>query len=198
MSSNPGMDRIAQLARRAERRIRFNRALNAIANALCAALLAAIVDIALRKVGFVGERAARVVLAVAAMSVAAAGVVAWAWKLPERAGARALDRFHALHDRLASALAFEDLPSSERTPFMRAAIEDAVGFAGTASPRRAVAIAIPRKMAAAAGLVTALVAVSVFEVRRHLVVAHANTIDPIELSADDLDDVKDFLKQIGE
>ena len=77
-----------------------------VRRALCAALVVAIVDVAARKVGLLPEGAARAVLGAAGAGVVVAAGSAWVWRLPERAGATALDRFHALHDRLANALAF--------------------------------------------------------------------------------------------
>src|SRR5262249_42566126 len=144
MTSHPdGIDRIRRLARRAEQRIRFRRALDVGAWALCAALIVAIVDVALRKVGLVGERPARGGRALAGAGVAAAAVVAWTWRLAAQAGARALDRFHGLHDRLASALSFAARHPADRTPFMDAAIEDAVRAAPATQPAKAVPIAFP-------------------------------------------------------
>src|ERR1700722_9227386 len=122
----PGIERIRRLARQAERRIRFGRALRVVTRALCAALVVAVLDVALRKAGVLGERPARTVLAVAGVAVLLSGHLGWVSTLPDRSGAHALDRFHGLHDRLASALAFADFPVAERTPFMSAAIEDAV------------------------------------------------------------------------
>lgn len=197
-SHEEGIERIRRLARHAEHRIRFGRALRAGAQTLCVALVVAIVDVVLRRVGAVGERTARGVHELAVGFVVSAAVVGWTRRLPARAGARALDRFHNLHDRLASAIAFAQSPPAERTPFIDAAIEDAVAIAPTASPRLAVPIPVPRALAPAAGLALLLVGAMVFQVRKHLPVAHAKTIDPLEMSADDLDEVKDFLKQIAQ
>jgi hypothetical protein len=192
-SQEHGIEQIRRLSRHAERRIRLDRALRVGAKALCAALVVAVADVASRKVGLVPERAAFVVLGLAGLGVLVAGGVAWAWRLPERAGARRLDRFHALHDSFANALAFAE--AKVRTPFMEAAIEDAVTVAPTARPRLAVPVAWPRDAAAAAGLAAILAGVMLFEVRRHAPVAHAKTIDPVEMAPDDLEDVKDFLRQ---
>jgi chromosome segregation ATPase len=79
---------------------------------------------------------------------------------------------------------------------MQAAIEDAIAVAPTAMPRRAVPIAAPPAWVAAVGLASALVVVMLFEVRAHVPSVHAKTIDPVDMAPDDLDDVKDFLKQI--
>ncbi|HEY3821604.1 MAG TPA: hypothetical protein VGL81_30765 [Polyangiaceae bacterium] len=188
------MEKIRGLASQAERRIRLGRVLRVGARALCVALVVAIVDVALRKLGLLGERSTRIVLGVAGASVALAAVAAWAWRLPDGAGARALDRFHGLHDRLASALSFG--ATAERTPFMEAAIEDAVVAAGQAKPRAAVRLPVPRSLGTAAALAGVLAGVLLFEVRHHIPVAHAATIDPMEMAPDDLEDVKDFLQQL--
>jgi hypothetical protein len=191
-----GIERIRRLARHAEHRIRLGRALRTGALAFCAALVVAIVDTALRKVGVIGERTAQVALATAALAVLGAGVIGWAGRLPNRAGARALDRFHGLHDRLASALDFAEHPAADRTPFMTAAIDDAVAAAPDARPRLAVAIPVPRALGPAVALGAVLVGVMLFHVRKDVAIAHAKTIEPVEMAADDLEDVQDFLKQI--
>src|ERR1019366_9400567 len=118
-SQEHGIEEIRRLARHAERRIRFDRTLRVGAKALCAALVLAIVDVAARKLGVVPERFARGLLAADALGVMGATVAGWTWRLPAGAGAGALDRFHVLHDRLSSALAFGGAPV--RTPFMDAA-----------------------------------------------------------------------------
>lgn len=192
----PGIQRIDRVARQAERRIRGLRGLRSTSNALCVALGVAILDVALRKVGVVDELAARIVLGLALASAAITGAVAYARRLPERAGARALDRFHGWHDRLGSALVFGARPPDDRTPFTDAAIDDAVALASGARPARAVPIVLPRALAVAAGLAGVWMGLMLFEVRHHAVVAHARTIDPIEMAPDDLEGVKDFLKQI--
>jgi hypothetical protein len=195
-TQQPGITQIRRLAAQAERRIRLGRAVHVGVTALCVGLGVAIVDVALRKLGLVGERPARVVLAIAGAGVVAAAVVAWVWRLPNRAGARALDRFHGLHDRLASALAFDEQPAADRTPFMLAAIEDAVQAAALAKPRAAVRVPVPPRLGAVAVLAGVLAGVFLFEVRHHVPVAHAKTIDPVEMAPDDLDDVKDFLQKL--
>jgi hypothetical protein len=190
-----GVDRIRRLARRAERRLRGGRALGALAQSLSAALLSAIAILALRKLDALSESVTRALLAVSAAPVLVAVVIAWAWRLPEKAGARALDRFHGLHDRLASALAFAEVADADRTPFMRAAMADAADTAQRVAPRKAVPIHVPRAFIAAGALSAVLAGLSFFELRRHVPLVHAKTIDAIEMAPDDLQDVKDFLKQ---
>ena len=194
---HPSIAPIRALASRAERRIRLGRTIRVGADALCVALTVAIADVALRKAGLLGERPARVVLALAGFGLSLAVVLAWVWRLAPQAGARALDRFHGLHDRLASALSFAD-GRAEVTPFMQAAIEDAVAAAPAVRPREAVPVRAPATLGIALGLCGALTAVALFEVRKHVPIAQAKTIDPVEMAPDDLDDVKDFLQQIAQ
>ena len=197
MSSHvQGIERIQRLAKQAERRIRLARVLTVGTRALCAGLAVAIVDVAVCKASILGERPERAVLAAAALAVAVVVFVAWARRLPERAGARALDRFHGLHDRLASALDFGEGPAPERTPFMDAAIEDAIAAAPGVHPRRAVPIGPPRSLAVAAALAVFLGGAMLFHVRSPAPVGHTRTLEPVDMSADDLEDVQDFLKQI--
>ncbi len=191
-----GIEQIRRLARHAERRLRLVRTLDVGAKALCAALLGGVVVVALRKAGLVGEATARLVLAIEVVAFVVVNVVAWGWRLPERAGARALDRFHGLHDRLASALVFAD--SKDRSSFMDAAIEDAIAASPGTRPRFAVRLKVPRGLAPAVGLTCALAAVLLFEVRSHVPAAVAMTIEPVEMAPDDLDDVKDFLRQLDQ
>jgi hypothetical protein len=191
-----GIERIRRLAQAAERRIRLGRALRVGAKALCGALGVAIVALCLRKLGLLHESWTRFVLIADGVAVLVAVAVAWAWKLPAQAGARALDRHHDLHDRLASALAFDARPASERTDFMVAAIEDAIEAAPRVKPSAAVPIRAPRSALPATGLAALLALVSFFEVHTKVAIVHAATIEPVEMAADDLDDVKDFLKQL--
>jgi hypothetical protein len=187
---------IVRVARRAERRIRFGRALRIGSVALCAAIAAVVAGVALRKLGFVDDRPLRALIGAAGTCIVLAGATAWMWRLPERAGARALDRFHGLHDRLASALSFASLAPTDRTPFMQAATEDAIVALGAVSPRRAVPIPLPRSLAAAGALAVVLLAVTLSKVHSRGSVVHAKTIDPLEMAPDDLEDIKDFLKQV--
>ncbi|HZU81633.1 MAG TPA: hypothetical protein VE987_01895 [Polyangiaceae bacterium] len=197
-STPDGIEHIRRLARTAERRIRVGRALRAGVDVLCACAAAAVVVVSLRKLGLVGERSARVALALSALAVVASAVVAWARRLPDRAGARALDRHYDLRDRLASALSFADVAPERRTPFMDAAMVDAATFARTVRPADAVAVGAPRSLGAAAGLLAILSVTMLFEVRKHVALVQARTIDPVEMSADDLEDVKDFVRQMSQ
>jgi hypothetical protein len=196
-SDEPGVARIVRLAGHAERRARLSRSLGVTSSAMSVALSVCIVGVALRKVGLLGEATARGILVASFAAALGAGVAAWLWRLPEHAGARALDRFYDLHDRLANALAFGARPAADRTPFMVAAMEDATLAARGLRPRAAVPIRAPRALLANVALGAILVGVLSLEVRRHVPVAHAATLVPIDVSPDDIDDVKDFLAQLA-
>jgi hypothetical protein len=193
-SDEHGIDPIRRLAAQAKGRLRLARALRVGPGALSSALLAAIAVVACRKLGLLGEGAARAALGFAAALAAGAVAVAWRWPVAEREGALALDRFHGLHDRLSSALAFAALP--EPTPFMQAAMADALRVAPTVQPRAAVPIRAPSGLGGVVGLAGLLVAALLFEVRTHRAAVLALTIDPVEMAPDDLDDVKDFLARV--
>ncbi|HEY2509605.1 MAG TPA: hypothetical protein VGI39_01995 [Polyangiaceae bacterium] len=193
----PGLERIETAARRAERRLRARKAVAAFVLALCVALAGACMVLVLRKTGRMDERPARVVFGLLALIPVAAGAIAFARRLdaiPLRAGALALDRFHALADRLSSALTFVRAP--EPTPFMLAAIDDAVAHTAGVDPRRAVPLRAPPHVGAAAGLALAFVAIALFEVRHHVPAPHAATIDAVDVTADDLDAMREFLAQL--
>jgi len=192
------IDAIEKAARRAEQRLRMQRALVWGAKALAGALVAAVVVLVLRKTGVVSERTARVALAVAGLQVFVVAGAGFAKRLPRRAGAVALDRFHGLADRLSSALSFGELAPAERTAFMAAAIDDAVAHADRVDPRRAVPMSAPREWPFLALLVGTVALVSLFEVRRHVPVLTAKTIDAVDVTQDDLDAMREFLREVDQ
>src|SRR6185312_7499987 len=141
--SNVDVTSIAKVAGRAERRIRAARALTWGSEAACVALVAAVVTLVLRKTNHFSERSAWIAFSLEAALVVAVAIAGWVRKLPSRAGALALDRHHDLADRLASALSFGELPQKERTPFMDAAIDDALAVVQSVEPKKAVPIPPP-------------------------------------------------------
>ncbi len=201
MSVPPTWDLAAVLrpVRRAERRIRLARALRVSVTVLACALVAAIVVVSLRKVGWIDERTTRGVLIALAGSWFAVTVGAYVRRLAPSAGAVALDRHHGLADRLSSAIEFAAVPGEERTAFMDAAIADALEHAPRVDPRRAVSLRWTqwsRDVGWAAGLLAVLGAVLLFEIRTRQTIASARTIDAMEVTADDLDAVREFLKEM--
>ena len=194
--STRSIDSLKAPAEKAERRLRMARALGSGAKALVAALAVVAVVLALRKTGLIGERAARVLLALSALGTLVTMAVAYSRRLPRFSGAVALDRYHALSDRLSSALSFSELPTGERTPFMDAAIDDAMAAAPAVNPKKAVPFRSPREMPIIGALALVVVALLLFEVRKHVVQTSAKTIDPVDVTADDLDAMRDFLKDM--
>ena len=162
------------------------------------ALVLACVTLALRKTGVVAERPARVALGVLTCVPLVAALVAFARRLdaqPLRAGAIVLDRFHGLADRLSSALAFAREPAP--TPFMLAAIDDAVDRVPVGRP--AARRPDPRPAAPRGGgrpRAARSLAIALFEVRHHAPAVHVQTIDAVDVTADDLDAMRDFLDQM--
>ncbi len=187
---------IVRPVRRAERRLRLGRALHVSATALAFGLGGAIVVTALRKMGVVPEAMTRGVLGGLGLAWLAATAVAYARRLPPSAGAVALDRHHGLSDRLSSALEFAGLPGEQRSAFMDAAIDDALRVAPSVDARKAVPLRLPRQVAWVAGLAATLGLVLAFEVRQREIVAGAKTIDALEVTADDMDAMREFLKEM--
>ena len=192
------LDAIERQAQRAERRLRTKRAVAWGAKSLAAGLVAAVVILVLRKTGLCPEKLGRIGLVLCAVQVVIVAMVGYAQKLPRRAGAVALDRFHNLADRLSSALSFSELPGAERTAFMEAAIDDAVAHAPKVDPRRAVPMVVPREWPFLLALVVGVVAISLFEIRKHQPVYGVKTIDAVDVTADDLDAMREFLREIDQ
>jgi hypothetical protein len=193
----PDLEPVRRVALAAERRLRARKGLAAAVSALAAALAIACVALALRKTGVLGERSARVILGLLAASPFVAGLMASIHRLDAerlRAGALALDRFHGLADRLSSALSFARAASP--TPFMLAAMGDAAAHVSSVDPKRAVPIHVPPRLPLAGALALALVVIALFEVRHHLPPRTATPIEAVDVTADDLDAMRDFLAQV--
>ena len=195
---DPRVAPIERQASHAERRLRISRAVAWAAKAAAAGLVAAAVILVLRKTGIVPERLSRVGLIMAAAQVVVVGVLAYTRTLPRRAGAVALDRFHGLADRLSSALSFGELPGTERTPFMLAAIDDAVAHADKVDPRRAVPMVVPAEWPFLLLLIGFVGAIGLFEIRSHQPIYGVKTIDAVDVTADDLDAMREFLREIDQ
>ena len=195
---DPRVAPIERQASHAERRLRISRAVAWAAKAAAAGLVAAAVILVLRKTGIVPERLSRIGLIMAAAQVVVVGVLAYTRTLPRRAGAVALDRFHGLADRLSSALSFGELPGTERTPFMLAAIDDAVAHADKVDPRRAVPMVVPAEWPFLLLLIGFVGAIGLFEIRRHQPIYGVKTIDAVDVTADDLDAMREFLREIDQ
>jgi hypothetical protein len=186
---------LSRPARSAERRIRFGRALEIAATAACFACFAMAVVLVLRKTGHVRETLARAAIGVSLLGVLAPAVWAYLRPLAARAGSVALDRHHGLADRISSALSFAELPGSERSAFMDLAIEDGVRAARAVDPRRAVPLRSPKDLPVAIAMLFATVGIFLFEVREHVPILTAKTIEAVDVTADDLDAMREFLRE---
>ena len=185
------------MAARAERRIRLVRALAWGTSALCASLVAAVVTLILRKTSHCSERSAVIAFVIEGAFVLLVVGAAWVRKLPRRAGAVALDRFHGLADRLSSALSFGELPPAERTPFMVAAIDDALGVVpARSSPRRAVPMTRPARLAVRSRRSASRSRHRALRGPQARAGHVAKTIDAVDVTADDLDAMREFLREI--
>ncbi|HEU4578140.1 MAG TPA: hypothetical protein VFS67_07790 [Polyangiaceae bacterium] len=113
----------------------------------------------------------------------------WLSQGAEQRGALALDRHHRSADRITSALAFAEIGPERRSPWMDAAIADALRTVQRPSPARAVPLHIPRSTWVSVGLALLVVGISRLSplagpVPAPAPVAHA--ISSVELSEDDL------------
>ncbi len=178
--------------------MRLARALRILPTALSIALGAAAVVIVVRKVSpaRLSDHGARVLLVVDAAIVVLAVAVAALRRLPPHAGTVALDRFHALSDRLTNALSFTTMPDARRSPLMEAAIDDACDHAGDLRPRRAVPIPLPKDLAISAGVAGAVVLLALLRVPMvKPLVPQATQVDGIGLNPDDIELFRDAAKQ---
>jgi hypothetical protein len=119
-------------------------------------------------------------------------------RLPKFAGALALDVYHGFSDRLTSALSFAGFPAERRTPLMDAAIEDACQRSDRLSPRRAAPFYWPRDLLAVLGLGAGVALLAILQVRYTAPLAQVKTIQPVVLSADDIDLFREVGKKLAE
>ncbi len=197
---NADLRRIARLARTTASRLRLSRALHAATAVLPLPLCICIIVLAVIKIQALGWAASRpwlIVAALAFLSVIAVAFYELVRKRPRYEGALALDRHYGLHDRLANALSFAALPSSQRTPLMEMAIDDALKHARDLKPRKAAPFSWPRDTLLCLGLLACLTFLSLLEVRTYRIATSAETIDAVNLSADDIDFFRDASKDLS-
>ena len=141
---------------------------------------------------------ALLVIGVLPMLAFAIGVaLVWLRKRPAWRGSLALDEFHGFHDRVTSALTFSEVPESERSPMMQAAIEEGVALASSLDPRRAVPIRVPRELGLVAVLVLGVAGLSTLEVRTYRAVPPPTNFEPMQMSADDIELFRDVAKELA-
>ena len=174
-------------------------ALDALVSTLAVSLVAVALALTLAKVwpGFPRE-GLRDVVAGALLAVVARTIGRSARRLPRFAGALALDVYHGFSDRLTSALSFAGLPAERRTPLMDAAIDDACQRTDHLSPRKAAPFFWPRDLVAAIGLAAGVAFLAILQVRRAVPLSQVKTIQPVVLSADDIDLFREVGKKLAE
>ena len=179
--------------------MRAARAFDALVSTLAVSLLAVALAITLAKVwpGFPAHGVRDVVVG-AVVALVLRTILASARRLPKFTGALALDVHHGFSDRLTSALSFARLPESERTPLMDAAIDDACQRTAHLSPRKAAPFFWPRDLAAALGLGAGVVLLALLQVQKAAPLAQVKTIQPVVLSADDIDLFREVGKKLAE
>jgi hypothetical protein len=192
------LTRVARAARRTELRMRASAGLDALVTTLAISLVAVAIALTVTKVAGTPGWVVRDVVIAAVLAVVASTVRAATRRLPPFAGALLLDMHHGLSDRLTNALSFAALPPEKRTPLMEVAIEDACGRADQLVPKKAMPIRWPRDLAAAAGLAVGVAVIALFRVRIEKPPAQAKTIDPVVLSADDIDLFREAGKKLAE
>jgi hypothetical protein len=115
-------------------------------------------------------------------------------------GALALDRHHQSADRITSALAFSELAPEQRSPWMDAAISDALRTVERPNAARAVPLRLPRATWLSVGL--ALLVVGISRLSPHAApppaaVPAARAISAVDLSEDDLAALRESVADLG-
>jgi len=193
--------RLSQAARAAARRQRLNAALRRLVRLLPVPLAYALLARASTQWLAPGVDATRLLWwGFFAACLAPVGGVAHAWlqRRSPHAGALALDRHHRSADRITNALEFSRLPRGEQSPFMQAAIADALAAVERPSPAAAVPLRLPHGVAWSVALVLAVAAVGLIRPRPPAPperVPDALPGDPVALTPDDLSLLRESLQE---
>jgi hypothetical protein len=193
--------RLAHAARAAARRQRLNAALRRLSRLLPVPLAYAVIGQALLKWLEPGPAATRLLWGgfFVACLVPLAGVLAcWLARRSVHAGALALDRHHQSADRITNALEFARLPAADQSPFMQAAINDALLAVERPSAAEAVPLHLPRAAGWSVALVLAVVGASFIKPQPPALpepVASALPIEPVVLGADDLSLLRESVRE---
>ncbi len=174
-------------------------ALDALVSTLAVSLVAVAIALTLSKVwpGFPRQGVRDVVIGAGA-AIVVRTIARSLRRLPKFAGALALDVYHGFSDRLTSALSFAGLAPERRTPLMEAAIEDACERTDHLSPRKAAPFFWPRDLVAVLGLGAGVALLAILQVRHAVPLAQVKTIQPVVLSADDIDLFREVGKKLAE
>ncbi|MEO7036569.1 MAG: hypothetical protein ABI548_21665 [Polyangiaceae bacterium] len=200
MASSDGIGALRRAAKRAERRASaaavFSRATLLLPLPLGYAVAALTLVKALRWGGS-GQRVLLLIGLVPLLAFAIGVARVLLGKRPAWRGSLALDQFHGFHDRVTSALTFSQVPEGERSPMMKAAIEEGAALAGSLDPRRAVPIHVPPELGVVLVLVLGLVGLSTLEVRSYRPLPPPTTFEPMQMSADDIELFRDVAKELA-
>ena len=204
MSDGPasrGLLRLSEAARAAGRRQQLNAALRRLVRLLPVPLAYALLARALMQWLTPGADATRLLwwgFFVACLVPAGGVVYGWLQRRAPHAGALALDRHHRSADRITSALEFSKLPLAERSPFMHAAIADALAAVERPSPAAAVPLRLPRGLGWSVALVLAVVAVGLIRPRLPPPperLPEPLPLEPVVLAADDLSLLRESVRE---
>jgi hypothetical protein len=205
MSTGPTSGQLLRLSRAAHaagRRQRFNAALRRLVRLLPIPLAYAVVARALvqwLEPGADAMRWAWVGFFVACLAPVVGVLAVWLARRSPHAGALALDRHHQSADRITNALEFAKLSASEQSPFMQAAIADALLAVERPNVAAAVPLELPRSAAWSVALVFLVVAASFITphppAAPELAPAVLAPVDPVVLAADDLSFLRESLEE---
>jgi hypothetical protein len=193
--------RLSRAARAAGRRQRINAALRRLALLLPLPLAYAVLGQALIKWLEPGPAATRLLWGgfCVACLVPLVGVAAcWLARRSAHAGALALDRHHQNADRITNALEFAKLAPESQSPFMQAAIADALLAVERPSASAAVPLELPRGAGWSVALVLAVVGAGFIKPHPPAPperVPGALPIDPVVLGADDLSFLRESVRE---
>jgi hypothetical protein len=193
--------RLSQAARAAGRRQRINAALRCLARLVPVPLVYAVFGQAFIKWLEPGPDATRLLWGgfLLACLVPLVGVAAcWLARRAAHAGALALDRHHQSADRITNALEFAKLPRDTQSPFMQAAIDDALLAVERPNAAAAVPLELPRGSGWSAALVFAVVAAGFIKPHPPAPpeqVPGALPLDPVVLGADDLSFLRESVQE---
>lgn len=188
-------------ARRASRRLRYNAALARLALWLPLPLGYAAVTLALVKVFGWGPGVQRVLVAGGALiALVSLGLtlVSLLRRPPRWAGSLALDRHHALGDRVTTALSLLQTPAKHAGGLEVLAIEDGLAQVDRLDPRRAVPVPVPREFGVSLLLLVALLGAGWFEVRTERILPPPPRFEPLVMAADDLDLFGDIARRLAD
>ncbi len=179
--------------------MRLSRALRVLPSALVVALAIAAVTLTVRKTlpHRLSNLRAIEILAVAAALVLIAILAVMLRRLSPGAGTIALDRHHKLHDRLTNALAFEAIPSADRSALMEVAIDDACEHASRLEPSKAVPLRAPSDLFAPFAIGAGVAALALLYVPSAVVAPpRVKQIDALAMSPDDIELFRDAAKAL--